>query len=569
MDQRSNKAINLVSDIAARYHISSIEPLLASCRAAVAQDEISIAVIGRFKAGKSSFLNHFLKRDLAPVGVIPVTAIVTEISYGAREKASAHFLDGRVEEIDVEAIRQFVAESENPENAKGVARLIVELPTLERLKGLRFVDTPGLESALAHNTEASLKWLPNVGLALVAVSTDHPLSQQDVALLKNLYQYTPKVSVLLTKTDLLDEAERAEVLTFMREQLTRNFEFAPEVLPYSVRPGYEQFRAYAEERLISGTLAEFQAQRERILERKLETLLGECRDYLRLALSSAEMIESERGRLKEQVIGEKEALDEVKSELRLVIRHAAGGTRARIAARLKTHQAEITTRLLSELKAEFPKWTKSLNYALESFEAWLHRALAEEMIAASNKERAQFVAPLTKINRQVFRTLQNFRDRLSERTMQAYGVPLRTTEAEIEIAEPRSPDIRVGKVFDRNWEMLSPVTPRWLVKSLVARHFAGTVPYMVEKNLSRLASQWETSINAAMKEIGSVAERRLDELIETVERLVTGSRNDAPQIRADIERINSVLNEITEEASLSTAGTYDQRSREHQATRRE
>jgi len=45
------------------------------------------------------------------------------------------------------------------------------LPALARFRGIRFVDTPGLESVLSHNTDASLEWLPNAGLAIVAVPT--------------------------------------------------------------------------------------------------------------------------------------------------------------------------------------------------------------------------------------------------------------------------------------------------------------------------------------------------------------------------------------------------------------
>jgi hypothetical protein len=93
---------------------------------------------------------------------------------------------------------------------------------------------PGLESALAHNTEVSLNWLPNVGLALVAVSVDPPLSQADLDLLKSLYQYTPKVSILLTKADLLDERELNEVLAYVRQQLARAFGSAAEIFPYSI-----------------------------------------------------------------------------------------------------------------------------------------------------------------------------------------------------------------------------------------------------------------------------------------------------------------------------------------------
>jgi hypothetical protein len=265
------------------------------------------------------------------------------------------------------------------------------------------------------------------------------------------------------------------------------------------------------------------------------------------------MVESEREALKKQAIGEKEVLDEVKSELRLVIRHAAGGTRANIAKHLEEHRARLEARLLEAVRAEFPNWAKSLKLALASFEEWLTSTLSEELLALERQERAQFMAPLEKVKKQVFRVLQEYRDRLSERTMRAFGVPLRTTEAEIQVEEPRHPDIHIGRVFDRNWELLSAITPMWLVKGTVGRHFAGRVPGMVEKNLSRLASQWEESINVAMTKIGKEAERRLDELIETVQRLIASSRETAPQIRADLARLNSARAEIREADSQDLA----------------
>ena len=206
------------------------------------QDEIGVAVLGRFKAGKSSFLNDFLGRGILPVGVVPVTAGVTEIRYGAREQARVHHRDGRSQEIPLDQIGVYISEKENPENTKQVELITVELPELRRFRALRFVDTPGLESALSHNTQTSLDWLPNVGLALVAVSVDPPLSQREIDLLKSLYQYTPKVGVLLTKADLLNEHELEEVVEFVRTQLAQNFPGTPQVFPYSTKPGFERFR---------------------------------------------------------------------------------------------------------------------------------------------------------------------------------------------------------------------------------------------------------------------------------------------------------------------------------------
>jgi GTP-binding protein EngB required for normal cell division len=200
-------ALDLAEEVKERYDIESLSGLIASARAMTRENEISVAVLGRFKAGKSSFLNHFLGRDFLPVGVVPVTSVVTKIRYGEHEEARVHYQDGRDPEIPLDGIGRYITEKTNPENVREVVLITVELPEVRRFRGLQFVDTPGLDSALAHNTQTALDWLPQVGLALVAVSVDPPLSQRDIELLQSLYQYTPKVAVLLTKADLLNEHE--------------------------------------------------------------------------------------------------------------------------------------------------------------------------------------------------------------------------------------------------------------------------------------------------------------------------------------------------------------------------
>jgi GTP-binding protein EngB required for normal cell division len=390
----SSGVIDLVSGLARQYGISSIDPLLESYHAVATQDEISIAVLGRFKAGKSSFLNHLLQRKLLPVGVIPVTTIVTEIVYGPVEMAMVHFLDGRIEKLPVDAISRFVSESENPDNQRQVSRVTVELPMLKRFSGLRFVDTPGLQSVLTHNTRASSDWLPNVGLALVAISVDTPLSQQDVDLIAELHQYTPKVAILLTKADLLSDSERDEVALFIGRQLTKAFDSTPPIFAYSVRTGYEHFKANLEDAFVAGTLSEFQERKSDILQRKLQTALRECEQYLTLTLTSAQMIGSDREALRAQLIGDTNFVDDVKSQLHLVVRHAMGGTRTAIAKILEGHQYDLQKGLAERLECEFQNWTRNLNQTLTSFEIWLRLSLSEKLAVISASDRTEFVAGL-------------------------------------------------------------------------------------------------------------------------------------------------------------------------------
>ncbi|MGA2184222.1 MAG: dynamin family protein [Bryobacteraceae bacterium] len=540
-------AFDPVGELAAKYRITSILPLLETCRTLSRERILRIAVFGRFKAGKSSFLNDLIGRDLIPTGVIPVTSVVTEIGYGATERATVRYLDGREEEAPVDSIRWWVTEAENPENVKQVAVVLVELPSLEKYDGVRFVDTPGLDSVFTHNTEASLNWLPNVGLALVATAVDPPLSQQDIALIRKLYEFTPRVTVLLTKVDVLSGSEQREVRAFVDEQLRKSFEEPPPVYPYSVRPGYESARADIEQVLVRDVLGRFNEQREAIVRHKTGALLRECRDYLSLALKSAEALDSERDALRTIVLGERASLDEFRTQLRLIARHAAGATRDMVTKRFEPHEAPIARELADALRTEYPHWTRSLAHVIDCFDRWLARSLTNRLGLLSAANRLAFAEHVDRVKRQIARSVQDFRARLSERTTAAFGVPLRMTEIEMEAEEPRTPDINVGKVFDRNWELLGFLIPMWLFQGLIRRHLLQRrIPYEVFKNLSRLTSQWEENINAALRGIERQAAARLDELMATIENLLARAGSDAPALRSDLQRLEELETSLGE-----------------------
>jgi GTP-binding protein EngB required for normal cell division len=140
------------------------------------------------------------------------------------------------EEHPLGEIELYVGENENPSNQKQVASVEVELRELKPLAPLRFVDTPGLGSAFAHNTEAAMNWLPNVGAALVAVGADAPLSERDLALLDELHRHAPKIVLLLTKADLLTEAQRDEVRDFVAARLQPKRNGKLPVFFYSIKP---------------------------------------------------------------------------------------------------------------------------------------------------------------------------------------------------------------------------------------------------------------------------------------------------------------------------------------------
>ena len=537
-------ALQLVSEICRSREIAALDDFVESCRTFAWEATLNVAILGRFKAGKSSFLNHLLGRELLPVGAIPVTTVITEIEYGPRDHADVVFKDGNTKQISPECIGDFISETENPGNAKQVARVRLELRSMARYRGIRFVDTPGLESVLEYNTEASLDWLPNVGVALVAVGVDPPFSQHDVELIRKLGRYTPNISLLLTKFDLLEDHARPQVEEFVRKQLARCWDRPVSVFPFSTRPGFEYLQTRIDQELLSGARAESGDHHAAILRHKIDSLLGECSEYLGLALKAAERDESEREQLRRTIIGEKQ-YDDTSQALRLIGRHAAGKSRTTLEAILRADEVLVGEKLLGAFDEEFPTWAGRLSAVTARFEDWLAVALAQNMAIVSGRRRAEFTEPIRRVSRHLSQSLQDFRNRLSERALSTLGVPLRTSETELQVPDPGPPDVRVGKIFDRNWELLSFLLPMWAIRGIVRNHFRRKLADAIFFNLSRLAAQWEELVNESILALEKEAVRRLGGLVATIDKQIEAGEQETPTIRNDLlrlEELRAVIN---------------------------
>ena len=162
----------LRTGVADELKLANLQPQIAARRHQLnGSGKIGVAAFGRFKAGKISPESSDRARGAAHWrGAAHGRHYATAL--GPAERAEVRFLNGTAQTIPLDDIGLYVAENENPDNAKQVPSVEVELPALKPLAPLEFVDTPGLGSAFNHNTEAALKWLPNVGAALVAVSCD-------------------------------------------------------------------------------------------------------------------------------------------------------------------------------------------------------------------------------------------------------------------------------------------------------------------------------------------------------------------------------------------------------------
>jgi GTP-binding protein EngB required for normal cell division len=179
-----------------------------------------VACVGQFKRGKSTLLNAILEDRVLPVGVVPVTAVVTVVRYGPHRHARVRLGRDEWRTIEVERLADFVAEECNPGNSKGVTAAEVYLPNPLLEHGMCLVDTPGISSIFVGNTAATKAFVPHVDAALVVLGADPPISADELGLIKEIASQTDTLLLVLNKADRLEvEEERRQARKFTAEIL--------------------------------------------------------------------------------------------------------------------------------------------------------------------------------------------------------------------------------------------------------------------------------------------------------------------------------------------------------------
>jgi GTP-binding protein EngB required for normal cell division len=541
-----NGLLDHVADVADRFHLVNLRPQIAACQQQLgAPERVDVAVFSRFKAGKSSFLNHLAGRAVLPVGVLPLTAIVTRLRHGPVERAVVRFLDGRTKSITLDDIGLYVGENENPRNAKQVAGVEVELPALQSFAPVEFVDTPGLGSAFVHNTEATLHWLPNVGAALVAVSADAPLSERDLNLLDELRRHTPKIALLLTKADLLTESQRAEVGDFLRRQLAecRGNDGLP-VFFYSIKPGLPELKTALVEGLLEPLRQDRGVAAEQILRHKLVSLIGQALDYLRVALAAATQAEASRQALHDRLLEERGQVDALREEMHLLAHDVAGQALEQSVQRLQPIQQKLQAKVTTDLETQLGQWRLRLPPLVEAWRAWLNDFLSRELSEVSQAQRGMFCEPLQRARERLTRALRAFQDRLAEHVKAALGVSLTRREFALEVREPSAPPVHVSHAFDAAFTTIGWLIPLTLFRKPIERVLLRKARWEVEKNLSRLAADWQTRVSAGVQELRRQAGQYALNELATLEKMPAQGQSDQPQLEQAIALLTGALAKI-------------------------
>jgi GTP-binding protein EngB required for normal cell division len=386
----------------------------------VAEGRFYVACVGQFKRGKSTLLNALVGRAILPVGVLPVTSVPTVLRFGDRIHARVRVRGGSWRDIDVDLLPAYVAEDNNSENKIGVDAVEVFVPSPLLSSGLCLVDTPGIGSILAGNTEAARAFVPHVDAAIVVLGADPPISGDEMALVEEIAAHVESLLFVLNKADRLPSGESAQAARFTEDALsrrlgarasppllvsatetldegpTRDWEKLERSLVLMARKSGAELVRDAERRAVSRLVARLvgllDERRDALVrpiaetEKRIETLSAAATDAERSMADLGYLLAAEVDRLTARFASDREAfLGTARGEATRELAKALDATGGAGARETRAHALESAVDIA---RAHLDRWLATEQPGAES----LYRSAAERFLALGNDFLRRFLA---------------------------------------------------------------------------------------------------------------------------------------------------------------------------------
>lgn len=177
---------------------------------------LTIAIMGEFSAGKSTFVNALLGEAVAPMGVLPTTTTINVFRRGPGG-ARVHYRDGHIETLVADEVHRFLHGLDS--TAAATIRHVEIERTGGRTGDAAVVDTPGLNALDPFHEQVARGFIDEADAVVWLFSATRSGAASEVGMLASLRAGGRRVLGVLNKVDTLDAAEQRELAEYLRTQL--------------------------------------------------------------------------------------------------------------------------------------------------------------------------------------------------------------------------------------------------------------------------------------------------------------------------------------------------------------
>lgn len=478
------------------------------------QNRFHLVVMGAFKRGKSTLINALLGEALLPTAIVPLTSVVTILTYGEQVRIEVRLHDGSTRLISPPELVDYITERGNPGNRKGVREVEITYPSDYLKDGVCIIDTPGVGSIYSHNTEVAYNYLPYVDAAVFVVTVDPPLSAAEHEFLRDIREYVHKLFFVLNKIDYVDEHERQEALEFTRQVLQADLETGQvNIFPLSAKMALEGKHNGHPELLTASHLPEFEAHlRDFLYREKGRVLLVSCLSGALKAITDSTLalkVERQAAALPvaeleakiSQFNRELEGLEKEREMSLLLLDGRLKGVATQFDADLEAFRRETTARLRRDIDAVFQEKSRLAGDLRQEMETFLFAALRDLFIGWRRQEIDKLSQTLAETHQEFAARSNAILDRLTQLTARIFDFSLRGVAVE-EVFADRSRFSFKFKEEPVGLEILqmtiTGLLPRALTKGMLLKKLQENVVELVDKHCGRL--RWD--FHQRLQEIG-------------------------------------------------------------------
>ena len=524
----------------------------------LATGQLHLAVLGQIKRGKSSFINALLGADVLPTGVLPVTAIITEIRYGSEPQATVMYTTGALREsVAIGTLADYITEAGNPGNTKQVASVEISYPSAFLKSGIVLIDTPGIGSTHAHNTETTESYLEYVDAGIVVLSVDPPITEVESQFLRRIKGEIPKLFFIVNKTDIGTPDELSKITEFLKNELNRLQIQSSEIFPLSARQALRDKHSYiANNRTSSGLEAFEDHLRTFLIKEKRQVLVRSVAlDALQIArtLRFAASIGMRAGELSpEDLESKRTALDRLlqetqieMGELKVLLRQRSGDILARVEQDLKTHVETQVPKVRQDLKlfqAQHPEETgRVFGRLLEDF---MMREVESVFQVWRIQEDEKIQAQLNEMSSHFVAQAKGILECLEESAGALFEIPIEHLSISCSLCAESRLHYRVERIF-YSLDSFLLMLPRFLLRPLVLRRMRNNVPLLLDMNSGRIRYDYVERLQASMSQFEKNLCAAIMMVTETLKFVLHQPTNDTQQ-QAVVAVLDLVVNNCSQ-----------------------
>ena len=477
----------------------------------LSEGRLHLAVLGQMKRGKSSFINALLGAEVLPTGVLPVTATITEIRYGPAPQATIVYARGGLKEnVALDTLAEYITEAGNPGNTRQVASVDIAYPSPFLESGIVLIDTPGIGSTLAHNTQTTESYLEKVDAGIVVLSVDPPITEAESLFLRSIKNDIPKLFFLLNKIDIASADEINKISDFLRSELERLQIESPEIFPLSARQALNNKRNAIANRGTPSGLDVFEDRlRTFLVKEKREVLVRSVAlDVMQIARTRrfAASIGRRAGGLSSSELDNKRAaFDHVLQQTQVEM--------AELRVLLRQRGAEILSQVELDLKVQVETQVATVRQNLRLFreqhrEETGHRFgqlledfLMREVETVFQKWRIEeddrLQAQLNELSSRFVTQANSILERLERSARDLFEIPIEHLSIPCPLRFESHLDYRIERVF-HSLESFLLLLPRFLLRPLVLRRMHNNIPLLLDMNSGRIRYDYVERLQASI-----------------------------------------------------------------------